>query len=622
MGVQPRLRSDIFLLPLKDGVYIRSGTTAFQLHGRGTYALLQRLAPFLDGRHSVDDLAAPLGDQHASLLRQLVAVLSENGIVRDASLDRAHSLSEADRSRYGAEIAVLAALGDSPEYRFERFRHAIVLVAGSGITCAAVALALMRLGLARCRLSLSGEAIDGDRLREQVLLLRRRDPVVDFEIAGDLSFRSPGDLAHEVAGLDFVVYAADTPDVERAGLLARACAKAQVASAHLMVAGQRGLIGPIQIPGRPGCWECSWLRMDETDRALLASATSRSPFLAPPSAGVIAGELAFDVFKLAAGHRPERAEKIVEIDLETLRRVEHEFVSHPHCISCRTLAPAGNGAGARLVDKRFGLINAMDEEDLPQIPLRAVMARVGGMSTVGVGVDAARARLVATLQACALHATSLLDLPLAGRELNTGNEVILPANTTLQVGYGSTREEALSRALNGHARSQTLEWIRSASPSCPRVELDASTLDPRSAALVNALDSLACGVDVIEASGPLKIPTFIAVADGFRCCRSHPVAALALAETLEQVVAWRQLRGVPGISFDEGELPEVKVAGRCAVPTGSPAGDWRAWTVQVSQALETEASLIEVSLDTAQTVDMQNRHVVAIARLGRAPVKS
>jgi bacteriocin biosynthesis cyclodehydratase domain-containing protein len=606
---RPRLRSDTFLLPLSDGAYIRAGGAAYRLPGRGTYALLQRLSPFLDGRHSIDELVAGLPSEQAALLNRIVAVLEQNGLVADAAFDLPHSLSESEQSTYAAEIAVLAGLGDSPEHRFERFRRSRALVVGSGLTAGAVTLALMRLGLMRCAIAPASEtAVDLPRLHELLSLYRQRDPALKLDVL-------PAPTASGLAGFDIVVHASDRLDVEQTRRLTRAYAEARVMAADLHVAGDHALIGPIRPPGQRGCWECAWLRLRGGDRETIVADAAASPFLAPPTAGAVAGELAFAVFKAAVGAGAELEGRMVDVDLETLRRQENTFLPHPDCQACGTLqAPAG-GRLEDLTDERFGIIETGAENGTPQVPLRVAVAKTPTGSVTTFGSDTEATRREAILAAGARYAASLLGSRRLGRDLATGDEVALPAAADVFVSYGSDREQAMGEALLAIARRSTLDWLAETRPSCPPVDLSRSQLDQPCRDLLEILDTMDCQVRVLDCTGPLGIPTLVAEAAGFRTCRCHPDPHAALAQVLQRVVGWRQLQDVPGRDLDEGELLEVASSAEGKPLAGRPRdGGWPEWRAQLQSSLAREVRLLEVALDSDTALTERIPHLIGVVR--------
>ncbi|GHB36196.1 hypothetical protein GCM10010331_24520 [Streptomyces xanthochromogenes] len=208
--MRPRLLPDTHLLPSDRGVVISGPrhTAAYALPGMHPW--LERLRPFLDGHHTLDQLTADLPPGAAQHVRTLVELLAREGFVRDATADLPHTLSPDIRTRHAAIIDFIAAHTDSPEHRFQRYRDCAPVVVGSGHLANALVLALLASGVAQVRLRLnesaehSGTPTDVARLDECVRLLQEEGGSFRYERLGkgDNGCALPADVGAVLLGSD------------------------------------------------------------------------------------------------------------------------------------------------------------------------------------------------------------------------------------------------------------------------------------------------------------------------------------------------------------------------------------------------------------------------------------
>ncbi|MCX5384502.1 hypothetical protein [Streptomyces sp. NBC_00083] len=331
--MKPRLLPDTHLLPSERGVVISGPGRTTALARPGIYPWLERLRPFLDGRSTLDQLTADLPPQAAHQVRTLVELLAREGFVRDATTDRPHGLSPQVCEHHTALIDFIAARTDSPEHRFERYRHCAPLVVGSGHMASALVLALLASGVAHVRLRLSeprgnsGGATDMTRLNAWVALCREEGGSFHFGQLDDDPAQLPPDVG-------VVLHATDTHD-PGAALLARALAhRGGLRYGQAAGQGERIVISAVTLPeavsdmagsdgppraepGRPtvGARDADGIRLREP-----------SPYLGGPIAALAANQLCMhllhEVAQLhtdAGGPEPSATPPAAVLDLVTGR---------------------------------------------------------------------------------------------------------------------------------------------------------------------------------------------------------------------------------------------------------------------------------------------------------------
>ena len=87
MPVRPRFPQELVAVPLADGLLI-DGTDEQQiLRGQATKELLPRLLPLLDGKRTLEQLAAELSPVPAEHIRSAIALLYTRGVLEDGAAD-------------------------------------------------------------------------------------------------------------------------------------------------------------------------------------------------------------------------------------------------------------------------------------------------------------------------------------------------------------------------------------------------------------------------------------------------------------------------------------------------------------------------------------------------------
>ncbi|WP_030455320.1 hypothetical protein [Herbidospora cretacea] len=328
------------------GVHVHGDHGAATLRGLHALALLERLAPRLDGTLTLGELTSGLPETQRDLVTSLVGRLADLRFVIDDTGAQAHGLSAEDLETYAPEIAFAGHPG-----RFARVRNSVISVTGTGILVPALVECLESLGWR--------------------------------EVAA-----SGGDVRVQVG-------------TSREELLAEAMAcPADVTLAQVLICDDEAWLtsaGPPQETDAATGWRRLSLR-EGTRRDWLRGAVPR----------VLASQVALGVFSAVTG-LTEARRVFTRVDLRSLDSTIHRFAglrwdAHSAAGSGSRAAVTGSAHSpdARdrfftlcrdLVDPRMGLIRALDEGAYPQGPLSVVRALVGDEEVVGWGTDHDTARL-------------------------------------------------------------------------------------------------------------------------------------------------------------------------------------------------------------------------------------
>jgi hypothetical protein len=563
------LRPDAYYAQTSDGAYVLTHDGESSFVGRSVHELIDRLAPFLDGRHSLDELTAGLSAERRTMVRDLVTTLLERSIVRYVEPDDAPGAAPPEHRH---EIAFIGNVRDSPVAAFGEYRETVTMVIGAGRLCAAVADAAVRSGL-----------------RDVRVVATPDDP------------RAIGALLN---GADLVLHADDRPMLERARILDRVCGAANVPLAQALVLGADAWITTAT--------GASWT---SGVRRLLAwrPETGEQDASTVPSdlaAKAVAIRFVHGVFRSITDAAEPVKHRITSVDVSVLTSRTHTFVPHPF------ENPSGGETdlvdriavlrgSARFDDERFsrqaflctgdrvGVFTPPTERDFGQIPLRVCAAEVSDPAgllgagpvprVTGAALDFATARYRAALAAFATYASLMIDprrVRLGSREdsaepllsgLRTGRLTgfveaygladgavhrldvarVFPALRAPAVPYAPPPgvaaaydwDEAVVAGLLDQCLRLTMDDAMTSPTPFARVDLAGAVLDERGDRYRALLAGLSEPVTVYDITGPLGVPTVVSYLGSVPVgCASSLSAAGGVTDVLEQLILHRQSR--------------------------------------------------------------------------------
>jgi hypothetical protein len=466
------LREDAYRAKTEDGSSVLTHRGVVSLTGASVHEWIERLAPYLDGRHTLAELTASLAPRRREFVEDLVAALLKGEVIRELDAEQAPGSDNGEVSAHRGEIAFIGYFRDRAARVFQHYRQGTTLVVGSGPLLPAVLRASLLSGRRRVR----GAVTDPHGVDPHGTDLHG----VDLHAVDLHSVASDEQLADMVGEADLVVHVADRPVPRRARLFDRLCAQRGVPVCQaVIVGGAAWLSGPV----RPGLdahgFSDGWRRL-----------TALSPVGhggSPPSPVVVANRLVHSAFRYTtdtatntatAGPELVRPE-LVRIEAETLRSTTHRFVAHPFSDDAapedetefrRRIGEVERGprldpqefsrSAAALSDSRLGVFGEISEDDLAQLPLLVTRTTVSdpvgllGEDTarpvaIGAGLDFADTRYRAALRALAVYGALMVD----PRRLCTATgEPLLAPGADPDTGLARLR----SGELRGHVRALEL----------------------------------------------------------------------------------------------------------------------------------------------------------------------
>lgn len=452
--MRPKLKGDTFYIPTPDGVYLNNNHGPLKMKGKVIYRWIERLAPYLNGAYTLEEITQGLSEEKRAMVTQLITLLHDKGFIKDVATDHPHTLSAVEEQLYAPEIAFIDSFVDSAAFRFERYRECRLLLIGSGLSLTALVSANLKSGVRQIAVLTTDECATDQRRHEEYLhLYNQQGSRQELLEVKSPCWQEEAEVAAAIQAFDVIIFASDRPMLARARMLTKLCRVQQKIFIPAVIVDNYAWIGPLLHPETRGCWECSWLRLQAhlaEPRAQFSAyslqdqpAVLPSRFIAMPTAAIIANELSFEIFKYLSGVGALETEaRLLSVDLETLQIQRHAFQPHPLCTTCQTHeAPTaeqfratisqveqGSPIEQEVLSKQIatcfeshcGLFISLAEQDFIQLPLNISQVTISNpmaqeklrlpIITTGAGTDISTSRWQATQRACEIYAASLVDV--------------------------------------------------------------------------------------------------------------------------------------------------------------------------------------------------------------------
>ncbi|MEV5600786.1 hypothetical protein AB0L33_04990 [Streptomyces sp. NPDC052299] len=524
--MRPRIGDDVLFAPLPDGVALLGEAGELTLKGAHVAALVERLAPRLDGRRTVEKLTASLPDEHRTVVAELIRVLAERGLVADAHRPAAEG------ARFAGATALVIGAGPVADACVRALAHS-----GVGEVVAAEPDAGVPEGAALVlHLFGHGETPVARRIAEDCAA--RGIPLVQVMLGETCALIAPPDGIDWEAVRQRMLPAERHTFQEAAGRPAATEAACRVLAAHLALRLLRlAEAGDAHGDARLACFDLNTLEL------------SRHHVLPTPPPG--AGRP-----RSAAGF-----EEAVRVLRDGPRCDEEEF-------SARVVTA---------IDARFGVVLSLGEDDLPQVPLRRTRAVVvnpassGRTVTVSAwGADFATARHRTALRALGVHRALSFDAPWAwGLRLrdDVACRVDASALEAAPVGVGLDWPEMVADALLARCRQELITGA-GAGPGAAarplvgvRVPAPGREEDRVAAHRLRLLAVLGLDVRLLDLTAAAGVPAVAAVVGGSvlgLVCRARRAEAVrdVLAELIVTVQSGQDAPALlTGVGTADGPAP-------------------------------------------------------------------
>jgi len=450
-----KLRDDTYYAPTSQGICVLTNSGEVMLTGPSIFQWVDRLAPYLDGTHTLEELTASMPADRREMTERVINALRERGVVVEAAEDEngADPLSSDERRIYGREIDFLGYFGSPAARRFHAYRESAIVVVGAGRILAETVEATLASGSRRLRIVVAGDCpVDVTALAECEPRSRRRDPDQRVVLtATDLTDEEQ--LSDLLDGAGIVVYASDIATVDAVRMLDRICERAGVPFVSAIVNGDEAWLGPFgPVTGQGTGWMSArrrLLALDDTGAGRPHGAGAGQDGngapngdlrAAGPAPAVAANQLIREVVRLLSGTAEQTDQaRMTRIDLRNLRTGRHQFLPHPFSLAVSRPDQASMRAtvgrlrereplaaeefsqrAVACLEPRLGVLGEVTERDFTQIPLAVSQIRVsdpvrllGPRATlpvvIGAGPSLEDARRAAVLRGLAVYGSLMVD---------------------------------------------------------------------------------------------------------------------------------------------------------------------------------------------------------------------
>jgi YcaO cyclodehydratase, ATP-ad Mg2+-binding len=447
-----KLRDDAHYAPTSEGISILTNSGEVVLTGPSIFQWIDRLAPHLDGRHTLAELTAAMPADRKDMTERVINALRERGVVVDAEDVTEPEPAGAEPRAYRREIGFLGYFGPSADRSFRAYRDSAVVLVGAGRMLLETVEGALCSGSRRMRVVVTGECpTDVTLLAECERRSRQRDPDQQItHIAVDLA--DEVQLSDVVDGAGIAVYASDRAVVDTARRLDRVCGRAGIPFVSAILAGEEAWLGPFgPVTGQWPGWMGAWRRLRAlagTDAGPLrragtgqdGPAVPHGHRLAGAAPTVVANQLIREVVRLLSGTVEQAGQpRMTRIDLQSLRTQRHGFLPHPFSLAASRPDEAGLRAtvdrlrqGKRVgteefsrrvaacLQPRLGVLGEVTERDFTQIPLAVSQVQVSDPVlllgsdvplpvVIGADLSLADARRAAVLRGLAAYGSLMVD---------------------------------------------------------------------------------------------------------------------------------------------------------------------------------------------------------------------
>jgi hypothetical protein len=431
--MRPRLKAGVEFASSSDELLVRDRLRTVTIRGSGAYEVMVRLAPFLDGSLTAQQITSGMSKDKREAVIQLLEMLHDRGFVRDLNGATKHNLSSSELEEYSSQIAFIDALCDSAEYRFEQYRRLRVLAIGPRGLVEPLTDVLLGSGVQTVRASEQSDRRDFLEVRpvwgpastpraflgtggpDEALLdpLKEADAVVHLAQQG---WQGAFEMARLCRDLHKDLIQAVVLDEE--AWFGSASSRDGGESAGVTAAWRR-----VVVPSGESGW-----------RANAPPSISKALEQAVPQ--LMAALACFHLFRLVVGLESP-AFRVARLDLRTCEVTHHSYVPHPlslpdharevvdavpdvhmsdqgHTATDETLLRAMD----EIVDPRIGVVLSIGESNLAQLPLAVTEAVVSDPrfhppgvfgSVFGVGDDWREARVDGMRKALEAYCSRAFD---------------------------------------------------------------------------------------------------------------------------------------------------------------------------------------------------------------------
>lgn len=126
--MHPYIKPFVEIIPHDEGMLFQGKEDVVVIKGKSIYKWFMAIKPFLNGQISLEKITDLLNESQKQLLLKIIDPLIKANFIIDYSQIKPHNLTENEIHLYSEEIGYLESLTHSPEYSFQSYRRAKILI--------------------------------------------------------------------------------------------------------------------------------------------------------------------------------------------------------------------------------------------------------------------------------------------------------------------------------------------------------------------------------------------------------------------------------------------------------------------------------------------------------------
>ncbi|HEU5377614.1 MAG TPA: TOMM precursor leader peptide-binding protein [Ktedonobacteraceae bacterium] len=452
--IRPKLKHTMAYMLSDEGLLFVEEDMCLRLKGKAVSRWFCHLGPYLDGKHTLEELCQGFDPSLRENIAKLVHRLIAKGVLKNAPPEEPGLVTETVYEQFHPQIELLDHLVDTPQQRFKKFRESCILLLGDGDAYLALGNSLLRNGLKHLFLALPPQIDLGEKEKYMQSFAARLKQLSQSGVEAAVSSidYSQVSLPGGLRPYDIVVYCSENGSLKELFELNRRCLAEGVSFLPAYIFAGQVFIGPFVTPSAQApCWLCAQMRLTAQSEsaygklfwqslALSDGPGSTEEWIPLPVTRILGNNLAFELFmQLSGAALPGSGSKITIQDIETLESSSEPLVQHPLCPVCscydedadlRCLQAIVAGTYDRqmttrelmekmslLIAPRAGLFSAFSDQNGEQVPLRYTTLGMGSplFSQTGRHIpaysteDLQEARLSALLEGVRHYSMTLID---------------------------------------------------------------------------------------------------------------------------------------------------------------------------------------------------------------------
>ncbi|WP_371018996.1 hypothetical protein [Pseudalkalibacillus sp. JSM 102089] len=124
----PYIKPFVEITPFEEGVIFKGKNDYVVINGKLVYKWFMTIKPYLNGKIPFGKITQSLNDDQQAFFNKIINPLIKANYIIDYSTTLSHTLSEREMDLYSEEIGYLDGVVNSPEYSFQQYRKANILI--------------------------------------------------------------------------------------------------------------------------------------------------------------------------------------------------------------------------------------------------------------------------------------------------------------------------------------------------------------------------------------------------------------------------------------------------------------------------------------------------------------